>query len=50
MQKEQDRTEEQGINDPRFETPVMTTSLNADTIPEGYQEYLQQGGDKFSEE
>lgn len=36
-----------GIKDHRFLSPVMTTSLNADNVPEDYMEHLRNGGTKL---
>ncbi|MFH1971564.1 MAG: hypothetical protein ABIJ05_04240 [Patescibacteria group bacterium] len=41
-------SENNGIRDPRFETPVMAINLTADSIPEEYQEHLKNGGDKIA--
>ncbi|MFH1971243.1 MAG: hypothetical protein ABIJ05_02570 [Patescibacteria group bacterium] len=41
-------SESNGIEDPRFETPVMAIDLTVDSIPEKYQEHLKNGGDKIA--
>ena len=36
-----------GIDDPRFETPVMAINQTVDSVSEDYQEHLKNGGDKI---
>ena len=37
-----------GIDDPRFETPVMAIDLTAGCVSKEYQEHLKNGGDKIA--
>jgi len=36
-----------GIEDDRFEIPVMAINLTVDNVPKKYREHLKNGGDKI---
>ena len=38
-----------GIEDPRFETPVMAINMTTDSVQEKYQQHLKDGGDRVKD-